>query len=55
MIDEIVAEAKRGHQKKIVWQEEQEKGDYLTPYKSSKSPFIPLDSVDSKKDRVGDV
>ena len=43
MIDEIVQEALRAHTKKEKWQHEQEKGDYLTPFKSAKNTFVPPD------------
>ena len=36
MIDRIVDDSIRAHEKKVMWQQEEEKGEYLTPIRSSK-------------------
>lgn len=43
MVDDIVSDALRAHEKKVLWQQDHEAGDYLTPLRSSKdaSTFVP--------------
>ena len=43
MVDDIVIDALRAHEKKVLWQQDHEAGDYLTPLRSSKdaSTFVP--------------
>ena len=48
MVDDIVNDALRAHDKKVLWQQEHEAGDYLTPLRSSKDTlgsFVPPQSA----------
>ena len=40
MVDDIVSDALRAHEKKVLWQQDHEAGDYLTPLRSSKATRV---------------